>query len=358
MSRLFSPLTLRGITLPNRIVVSPMCMYSSSDGFANDWHLAHYGSRAYAGAGLVFLEAAAVEPRGRISNLDLGLWKDEHVEGIARINRFIEAQGAYTATQLAHSGRKGSVGPPWDRRGWIPPEAGGWLPVAPSPVRDMPHYPLPHELSIAEVTELVQAFADAARRSDEAGVAITEIHAAHGYLIHEFLSPLSNQRTDRYGGSFENRVRFVLEITEAVRAVWPERKPLFARISAVDWTPGGWSLDDSIALSRLLGQRGVDLIDVTSGGVGGSPLDQAESPLYQVPFAERIRRGVGIATGAVGLINSGIDAEAILAQEQADLIAVGRLSLGDPHFVYRFAREIGADVPWPDKYRRAVRADI
>lgn len=356
MSRLFEAFAIRGVTLRNRIVVSPMCMYSSEDGFATDWHLAHYGSRAYAGAGLVFLEAAAVEPRGRISALDLGIWKDEHVEGIARVNRFIEEQGALAATQLAHSGRKGSVGPPWDRHGWVTPEQGGWIPVAPSPVRDAPRYPLPHELSLDEIAQHVQLFADGARRSDEAGVAITEIHAAHGYLLHEFLSPLSNRRTDRYGGTFENRIRFLLEVTDAVRAAWPERKPLFVRISAVDWDDGGWRMEDSIALARLLRDRGVDLIDVTSGGVGGSPLDQEESPLYQVPFAETIKREAGVLTGAVGLINTGRDAEAIVAGGRADLVAVARLSLGDPHFIFEWAREIGAELPWPHKYRRARRA--
>ncbi len=292
MRPLFEPLTLRSVTLRNRIVVAPMCQYSSQDGFASDWHLVHLGSRAVGGAGLVFTEAAAVEPQGRISQLDLGIWRDEHVAELARINRFIEAQGAVAAVQLAHSGRKGSVGPPWDRTGWVGPEGGGWIPVAPSPVRDMPHYPLPHALSTAEIAALAESFAAAARRGDAAGFAIAEVHAAHGYLLHEFLSPLSNLRDDAYGGSFEHRCRFLLEVTDAVRAVWPEHKPLLVRISATDWDAAGWTVDESVELARALKPRGVDMVAVSSGGVGHSPLEHgAQAPLYQVPFASRVRRG-------------------------------------------------------------------
>jgi 2,4-dienoyl-CoA reductase-like NADH-dependent reductase (Old Yellow Enzyme family) len=274
---------------------------------------------------------------------------------LARVNRFIESQGAVAATQLAHSGRKGSVGPPWDRTGWVPPERGGWIPVAPSPVRDMPHYPLPHALSPAEIAEMVGSFAAAARRSDAAGYAITEIHAAHGYLLHEFLSPLSNSRDDAYGGSFANRCRFLFEVTDAVRAAWPERKPLFVRISATDWDDRGWSLDDSVELSKALAARGADMIGVSSGGVGHSPLEHAsQAPLYQVPFSERIRREAGVMTCAVGLINTGSDAEAVLAGGGADLVAIGRKYLADTALPYRMAHEIGADLAWPEPYRRAL----
>jgi 2,4-dienoyl-CoA reductase-like NADH-dependent reductase (Old Yellow Enzyme family) len=356
MSRLFEPLQLRSVKLRNRLVVSPMCQYSSVDGFAGDWHLVHLGSRAVGGAGLVFTEAAAIEARGRISQYDLGLWRDEHIDMLARINRFVEAQGAFCATQLAHAGRKGSVGPPWDRRrGWISPDDGGWLPLAPSAVRDMPHYPLPHALSSVEIAELIGEFAAAARRSDEAGFAVTEIHAAHGYLLHEFLSPLSNKRTDKWGGAFENRIRFLIDVTDAVRVVWPEHKPLFTRISATDWQDGGWSIDESVELARILASHGVDVVDVTSGGIGGSPLDQpAEAPLYQVPLAERIRRETGVKTMAVGLVSNGHDAQSVVEDGAADLVAVGRFSLGDPSFPYRAANQLGAELAWPPQYRRAM----
>jgi 2,4-dienoyl-CoA reductase-like NADH-dependent reductase (Old Yellow Enzyme family) len=356
MSTLFEPLALRDVTVRNRIVTSPMCQYSSEDGFATDWHLVHLGSRAVGGAGIVFTEAAAVEPRGRISQLDLGIWKDEHVEMLARVNRFVEAQGSCAALQLAHAGRKGSVGPPWDRvRGWVEPANGGWVPVAPTAEKDMPHYPVPHALERSEIAEMVRAFADAARRADAAGFAIVEIHAAHGYLLHEFLSPLSNQRTDDYGSSYENRIRFLLETTDAVRATWPERKPLFLRLSAVDWYDGGWSIEDSVDLARRLRAHGVDVIDVTSAGIGRSPLESAaQAPLYQVPFSERIRNDAKVKTMAVGLINNGKDAESVIAQGRADLVAIGRKTLGDPYFPYRAAHEIGADLAWPRQYRRAL----
>jgi 2,4-dienoyl-CoA reductase-like NADH-dependent reductase (Old Yellow Enzyme family) len=356
MSALFDPLTLRGITVRNRIAVSPMCQYSSEDGFASDWHLVHLGSRAVGGAGIVFTEAAAVEPRGRISQLDLGIWKDEHIEMLARVNRFVEAQGAYAALQLAHAGRKGSVGPPWDRtRGWVEPKDGGWVPVAPSAEKDMPHYPLPQALERSEIAQLVRAFADGARRADAAGFAIAEIHAAHGYLLHEFLTPLANHRTDDYGGSFENRIRFLLETTDAVRAVWPERKPLFVRLSAIDWDENGWTLEESVELARILAAHGVDVIDVTSAGIGRSPLEMAaQAPLYQVPFAERVRREAGVKTMAVGMITLGREAESIVADGRADLVAIGRKALGDPYLPYRMAREIGVELAWPRQYRRAV----
>jgi 2,4-dienoyl-CoA reductase-like NADH-dependent reductase (Old Yellow Enzyme family) len=355
-TRLFQPLTIRDVTLRNRIVVSPMCQYSSENGFATDWHLVHLGSRAVGGAGLVFTEAAAIEPRGRISPLDLGIWLDEHVPMLARINTFIEAQGAIAATQLAHAGRKGSVGPPWmEPRGWVTPDRGGWEPIAPTAEKDMPYYPLPHALDVDEIALLVQQFADAARRSDDAGFKVTEIHAAHGYLLHEFLSPLSNQRDDRYGGSFANRIRFLLEVTDAVRAVWPEGKPLFVRISATDWDAGGWTIEDSVELAKILKTRGVDVIDVSSAGIGRSPLESAaQAPLYQVPFSERIRREGGVLTAAVGLITTGTEAESVLESGGADLVALARRYLGDPYFPYRAASQIGEQLPWPRQYRRAT----
>jgi len=356
MSTLFEPLTLREITVRNRIVTSPMCQYSSEDGFATDWHLVHLGSRAVGGAGIVFTEAAAVEPRGRISQLDLGIWKDEHIEMLARVNRFVEAQGAVAALQLAHSGRKGSVGPPWDRtRGWVEPSDGGWVPLAPTAEKDMPHYPLPHALERDEIATMVRAFAEGARRADAAGFAIAEIHAAHGYLLHEFLTPLANRRTDDYGGSYENRTRFLLETTDAVRAVWPERKPLFLRLSAIDWAEGGWTIEESVAVSRTLAARGVDVIDVTSAGIGRSPLESAaQAPLYQVPFSERIRREAQVKTMAVGLITTGKEAESVIAEGHADLVAIGRKTLADPYFPYRAAHEIGVELAWPRQYRRAT----
>jgi 2,4-dienoyl-CoA reductase-like NADH-dependent reductase (Old Yellow Enzyme family) len=333
-----------------------MCMYASTDGFATDWHLVHLGSRAIGGAGIVFTEAASVEPRGRISRRDLGIWLDDHVPMLARINAYIVAQGAVAALQLAHAGRKGSVGTPWELpRGAVDPENGGWVPVAPSDERDMPHYPLPQALSVAEIHEQIDAFAQAARRAAEAGFGIVEIHAAHGYLLHEFLSPFANHRTDAYGGTFENRTRFLLEVTDAVRAAWPAEKPLFVRISAVDWEPGGWTIEDSVRLAPLLAQRGVDVIDVTSAGIGRSPLESAaQAPAYQVPFAERIKRESGVKTMAVGVILNGKAANAVIADGHADLVAIGRLALGEPYFPYRAARELGVELKWPEHYRRAI----
>lgn len=355
MSALFEPLTLRGVTLRNRIVVAPMCQYSSRDGFASDWHLVHLGSRAVGGAGLVFTEAAAVEPKGRISQHDLGIWNDEHVEKLTQVTGFIAQHGAGSAIQLAHSGRKGSVGPPWDRTGWVPPEKGGWTPVAPSPLRDTPRYPMPAELTTAEIAELVRAFAAGARRADAAGFDIAEIHAAHGYLLHEFLSPLSNARSDAYGGSLENRCRFVLEVAAAVRAVWPERKPLLVRISGTDWIEGGWTIEESVELSRWLKAGGVDMVSVSSGGVGLSAFSSAEAkPLFQVPLASRVRREADVPTMAVGIINNGPAADSVVAEGHADLVAIARKYLGDPSLPYRFARELGVELAWPPQYRLAI----
>src|SRR5436190_15518949 len=288
--QLFTSLQIRGITLKNRIVVSPMCQYSSEDGFANDWHFVRLGSRAVGGAGVVFTEATAVTPEGRISPEDLGIWKDDHIEMLARIVRFVHEQGSVAGMQLAHAGRKGSTYRPWSGNGAIGERDGGWSNVlAPSAVAFADNYPQPIEMSKADIAACVEAFAAAATRAHAAGFRVIELHAAHGYLVHEFLSPLSNQRTDEYGGSFENRTRFAREIAQAVRRVWPDELPLFTRISATDWTPGGWDIEQSIELARALKALGVDLIDCSSGGnvaVARIPI----GPGYQTPFAERIRR--------------------------------------------------------------------
>ena len=355
MPHLFAPLRLRDVNFRNRIAVSPMCQYSSDDGFANDWHLVHLGSRAVGGAGTVIMEATAVEARGRISPADQGIWKDEHIEFLARIARFVAQHGAVPGIQIAHAGRKASTRPPWEGGGAIrPDEPGGWLPVAPSPMPFRSGDPLPHELSIAEIRQIVEAFAAAACRGLSAGFELLEIHCAHGYLAHEFLSPLSNHRADEYGGSFENRIRFALEVATAVRAVWPERLPLFVRISATDWMPGGWTLDDSVELARRLRQLGVDLIDCSSGGADAAAQVPA-APGYQVPFAERIRREAGIATGAVGLITTAAQAEEILASGRADLVLIAREFLRDPYFPLRAAKSLGVEPPVPVQYQRAWR---
>jgi 2,4-dienoyl-CoA reductase-like NADH-dependent reductase (Old Yellow Enzyme family) len=353
MSALFSPLTLRGVTLRNRVAVSPMCEYSSDDGFADDWHVVHLGSRAVGGAGLVFTEAIAVTPEGRISPHDLGIWKDEHVAELARIARFCEAQGARWGTQLAHAGRKGSTNRPWDGGGAV--QQGGWTPVAPGDEAFDPQYPVPSALDEAGIARIVSAFAAAARRTLDAGGSAIEIHGAHGYLVHEFLSPLVNRRTDRWGGSFENRTRLAREIARSVRSVWPERLPLFIRLSATDWVEGGWDIEQTVELARALRDDGVDLIDLSSGGAvpvaaGTIPV----GPLYQTPFAERVRREAGIATGTVGMIVEPADAEAIVAGGRADLVLLARELLRDPYWPLFAARALGAQIEWPPQYRRAV----
>jgi 2,4-dienoyl-CoA reductase-like NADH-dependent reductase (Old Yellow Enzyme family) len=349
---LFQPLTLRGLTLRNRIAVSPMCQYSSNDGFANDWHLVHLGSRAVGGAGLVIMEATAVESRGRISPQDQGIWKDEHVDFLTRIASFLKAQGAAPGIQLAHAGRKASTRAPWEGGGYIPESDGGWLPVAPSPIPFHPADPCPHELSKEEIRSLVDDFAAAAGRARRAGFQVVEIHAAHGYLAHEFLSPLSNQRADEYGGSFDHRVRFTLELVDAVRGVWPRELPVFLRISATDWAAGGWTVDDSVELSRRAKERGVDLIDCSSGGL---TLDQKIElgPGYQVRFAERIRREAGVATGAVGMITTPEQCEQILATGQADVVLLAREFLRDPYFAGHASKKLGVDFKPPKQYLRA-----
>jgi 2,4-dienoyl-CoA reductase-like NADH-dependent reductase (Old Yellow Enzyme family) len=350
MSSLFEPLALRGLTLKNRIVVSPMCQYSSVDGFANDWHLVHLGSRAVGGASLLIVEATAVSPEGRITPDDLGIWQDEHVEFLRRINQFVEAQGCVPGVQLAHAGRKASTYAPWKGSGAV--AEGGWETVAPSAIAFSDTYPLPVALDAAGLKKVIADFRSAAERSLQAGFKLIEIHAAHGYLLHQFLSPLSNQRTDTYGGSFENRIRLMLEVVAAVRQVVPEDFPIIVRISATDWTEGGWTPDESVQLATWLRDRGVDLIDCSTGG----NVPHAKIPVgpgYQVEFAERIRREVGIPTGAVGLITTPAEAEAIVASEQADLVLLAREELRDPYFPLHAAHELGADVAWPVQYERA-----
>ena len=351
-SLLFEPLRLRGVTLRNRIAVSPMCQYSAVDGFANDWHLVHLGSRAVGGAGLVVMEATAVEPRGRITHFDTGIWDDAHVDFLSRIARVLHTNGAGAGIQLAHAGRKASTARPWHGGKLLAPSEGGWQPVGPSAIPFLEGDPAPHELSVDEIHGIVEAFAAAARRALAAGFQLVEIHAAHGYLAHEFLSPLSNRRQDQYGGSLENRMRFALETVEAVRAVWPQNLPLFVRISSTDWVPGGWDIADSVELARCLKPLGVDLVDCSSGG--SSPAQQVQlGPGYQVPFAERIRREAGIRTGAVGLITSAQQAEQILHEEKADLVLLAREFLRDAYFPLHAARELGAEFPPPVQYARA-----
>ncbi len=329
-----------------------MCMYSSVDGFANDWHLVHLGSRAVGGAGLVMMEATAVEARGRISPADQGIWKDEHVAFLTRIAQFLREHGAAAGIQLAHAGRKASTRPPFEGGTFIPASEGGWTPVAPSAIPFRPEDPAPHELSKSEIAATVAAFVEAAKRALRAGFQVAEIHGAHGYLIHEFLSPLCNQRSDEYGGSFENRIRLALEVTQAVRAVWPADLPLFLRISATDWAEGGWDVADSVELARRVRDLGVDLVDCSSGGA----VAHQKIPLssgYQVPFAERIRKEAGIPTGAVGLITTPAQADEIVRSEKADLVLLAREMLRDPYFPLHAAKELGAEVKPPVQYGRA-----
>ena len=350
---LFTPYPLRSLSLRNRIVVSPMCQYSSVDGFANDWHLVHLGGLAVGGAGLVFTEATAVSPEGRISPHDLGIWKDEHVEMLARITQFVHGQGAHAGVQIAHAGRKASMDAPF-RGGRLLSEAeGGWSPVyAPSAIPFSPRFREPVAMSLADIARVIDDFRAAAVRALAAGFRVLELHGAHGYLLHEFLSPLSNTRTDEYGGSFENRTRFVMDVVDAVRAVWPEELPLFLRVSATDWTEGGWDVEQSIELARLVHARGVDLIDCSTGGnVSGATIPVG--PGYQVPFAERIRREAGVPVGAVGLITDSSQADEIIAAGRADVVVMARELLRDPRFPLRAARELGVDIPWPPQYERA-----
>ncbi len=354
MSHLFAPLTLRKITLRNRVGVSPMCQYSSHDGFATDWHLVHLGSFAVGGAGLVMTEAAAVLPEGRISPQDLGIWDDAHVPMLARINAFLSAEGAVPGVQLAHAGRKASTYRPWGGgHGTVQPADGGWTNVmAPSAVAFSDTYPMPRALTLEGIADVVKAFRDAAVRALAAGFHVIELHAAHGYLLHEFLSPLSNIRTDAYGGSLENRARLCLEVVHAVRAVWPDTMPLFVRISATDWTEGGWTPDESVQLARWLKTAGVDLIDVSTGGnVNGAKIPIG--PGYQVPFAQTVRGEANIPTAAVGMITTAEQAERIVADGAADVVLLAREFLRQPHWPLLAAHALGAEIKWPSQYERA-----
>jgi 2,4-dienoyl-CoA reductase-like NADH-dependent reductase (Old Yellow Enzyme family) len=354
MANLFQPLKLKSITLKNRIAVSPMCQYSSVDGFANDWHLVHLGTRAVGGAALVFSEATAVSDKGRITPHDLGIYKDEHIEFLKRITSFIKTQNAVPGIQLAHAGRKASHHRPWDGGAALNENEAAWITEAPSAIPFKEGEPLPHELNKEEIKAIIEDFKQAAVRAKEAGFDVIELHAAHGYLIHEFLSPLSNHRQDEYGGSFENRIRFLIEIIASVQQVWNEEKPLFVRISATDWVDGGWNIEESVELCRILKTKGIDLIDCSSGG--NSPAQKIPvGPMYQTPFAERIKKETGIMTGAVGLITTTEQAESIITSGQADLIFLARQLLREPYFPLHAAHDLGADIPWPPQYDRAKR---
>jgi 2,4-dienoyl-CoA reductase-like NADH-dependent reductase (Old Yellow Enzyme family) len=350
--KLFSPFRMRDIELKNRIVVSPMCEYSAKDGHPQTWHLVHLGSRAIGGAGLVFTEATAVEEHGRISLSDTGIYEDAHVESWRPIVEFIRSHGAVPGMQLAHAGRKASTAPPWSGGKPIAVQDGGWEPVAPSAVAFDAGYNVPHELSVGEIGEIVAAFRKAAERAMAAGFEVLEIHAAHGYLLHQFLSPLSNVRADEYGGTLENRIRMALIVVRAIREVWPLRLPLFVRVSATDWKEGGWDLGQTVELARQLKPLGVDLIDVSSGGaVPGVKIPLG--PGYQTGFAEAIRKEAGIATGAVGMITEPIQAQTILGTEQADLVFLARELLRDPYWPRRAAKALDVKIKAPVQYERA-----
>lgn len=349
---LFQPFTLRGVTIPNRIGVSPMCQYSAVDGVANDWHLAHLGTRAAGGAGLVFVEATAVAPEGRISLGCTGLWNDAQIEPMARIARFVQGQGAIAGIQIGHAGRKASTQVPWEGRNALSVEEGSWPTVAPSALPFDPRWPVPRALTIDEIRQYVESFALAAKRALAAGFQVLELHGAHGYLINQFLSPLTNQRDDIYGGSFENRTRFLREVIAAVRQVWPEQFPLFLRISASDWADGGWTVEDSVALALIVKTLGVDLIDCSSGGVVSHAKMQV-GPGYQVPFADAVRRGAGIATAAVGMITEPQQAEEIISSGQADIVLLARELLRNPYWPIHAARALGGAVRIPNQYARA-----
>ncbi len=352
MSSLLSPFTIKNTTFKNRIVVSPMCQYSSVNGFANDWHLVHLGTRAVGGAGLVFTEAAAVSPEGRITPDDLGIWKNEHIDFLKRITIFIEEQGSVAGIQLAHAGRKASHSSSWKGGKALIDSQDAWQTFAPSNLPYAATDPLPKEMTIAEIHQCVEDFKNAANRSIAAGFKVIEIHAAHGYLINEFLSPLSNKRTDEYGGSFENRIRLLLEIVAATREVIGNDMPLFVRISATDWVDGGWTIADSVKLSAMLKTASVDLIDCSSGG-NSREQKITVAPLYQVQFAEQIKKEAGISTGAVGMITTAEEAESILQSGQADLIFMARELLRNPYFPLNAAKILGDDIAWPNQYDRA-----
>lgn len=350
---LFSPLHLRSLQFSNRIGVSPMCQYCYEDGFSNDWQLVHLGSRAQGGAGLVMVEASAVLAEGRITPADLGIWKDEHIPGLKRVAAFVHSQGARAGIQLAHAGRKASMGTPWAGERLVTQDEGGWEPVGPSAVAFAPHFAVPRALDQSGIDAVVEAFRRSARRALQASFDLVEIHSAHGYLIHEFLSPLSNKRQDAYGGSLANRSRLALRIVDAVRAEWPADRPLFVRISATDWAEGGWNPDESVALARLFREHGVDLVDVSSGGnIHGAKVPVSAG--YQVPFAARIRKEAGIATAAVGLITNPLQADAIVANGEADLVLLAREMLRDPYWALHAAASLGERASWPKQYLRAA----
>lgn len=349
---LFQPLQLRGLEIRNRIMVSPMVQYCARDGLPNDWHLVHLGARAIGGAGIVMTGATAVEPIGRITARDLGLWNDEQVRAFSRITAFLREQGAAPAVQLAHAGRKASSAIPTEGGGIVAADRGGWEPVAPSPIPYRQGDPIPRELSLDEIANLIESFRNAAKRAHQAGFEIVEIHAAHGYLLNEFLSPLSNHRTDEYGDSYEGRVRLLLEIAQAVREVWPDEFPLFVRLSVTEWTEGGWQVDDSLRLAKGLLERGVDLIDCSSGG---NSIEQKVPihPGYQVPLSQAVRQQAGIPTAAVGLISEPEMAEEIIANGRADVVALARMMLWDPHWPLHAASDLKAEVQLPWQYARA-----
>ncbi len=352
LQSLFDPFPQRSLVLRNRIVVSPMCQYSATDGMPDDWHLVHLGSRAVGGAAAVIAEASAVSPEGRISPGDAGIWNDAQAQAWARITRFIASQGAVAGIQLAHAGRKASTAAPWNGGKGLAPEQGGWTPVAPSAVAFDEHNPVPDALDDAGIAKVISDFVAATQRALAAGFQLVEIHAAHGYLLHSFLSPLSNRREDRYGGSFENRARLLREVITAVRSAWPEHLPLWLRISASDWAEGGWDIEQSIELARSLPALGVDLVDVSSGGLVPHARIPAE-PGYQVPFAARIRREAGVATGAVGLITEPGQADAIVRDGEADVVLLARELLRDPYFPRHAAKSLGAPIVSPLQYQRA-----
>jgi len=352
MALLFEPLFLRSIQLKNRIVVSPMCEYSCEDGFANDWHLVHLGSRAVGGAGLIIAEATAISPEGRITHDDLGIWKDAHIEFLKRMTTFIIKHGSVPGIQLAHAGRKASHTSPWKGHRPLKPDEGAWTTLAPSAIPFIEGDPIPREMSIADIEQLKKDFRDAAIRALQAGFKLIEIHAAHGYLLNEFLSPLSNHRTDAYGGSFDNRVRILLEVVDSIRSVFSETLPLFVRISASEWVEDGWNLEDSVQLAKLLRDKGVDLVDCSSGG-NTHHQKITVGPLYQVGFAEVIKREAAILTAAVGMITTAEECEEILQRGQADLVVMARQLLRDPYFPLHAAKKLNVDVSWPVQYQRA-----
>ena len=353
MSLLFTPLTVRNITLPNRITMSPMCQYSAKDGYSNDWHAVHYGTRAAGGTGLIIVEATAVWPEGRITPGDLGLWSDDHIPGLRRITEFITGQGSVPGIQIAHAGRKASCALPWEGGSQLDLKHGGWETVAPSAIPFSPGERAPGMADRICIERITEGFRNAALRALRAGFRVAEIHSAHGYLLQEFLSPISNKRTDEYGGSFENRARLLLEVVRAVRSVWPEEYPLFVRISSTEWTEGGWTPEESVRLAPILKEAGADLIDCSSGG----NVHDAKIPVgpgYQVPFAEAVRKA-GILTGAVGMITGAAQAEEILSSGKADLVLMGRELLRNPYFPLKAARETGDEINWPPQYLRARR---